>query len=69
MRDSKIEIGQVMCDEMKLNKDVAINIKTGKIVGFSRDFVDMQKIVKNLLDEDDIESFARPATSVNQWAY
>jgi hypothetical protein len=69
MRPTRLEIGQVMCDEMKLQKDVLINVKNGKIVGFSNDFVDMKKIVKNLLDEDEIESYAKPATHVNQWRY
>ena len=69
MRPTRLEIGQVMCDEMKLQKDVLINVKNGKIIGFSNDFVDMKKIVKNLLDEDEIESYAKPATHVNQWRY
>lgn len=68
-RPTKLEIGQVMCDEMKLQKDIVINVKNGKIVGFTQDSVDMKKIINNLIDGKEIESFDKPATYVNQWLY
>jgi len=53
----------------KLQKDVVINVKNGKIEGFSKDFVDMKKLMNNLIDGERIDSFTNPATHVNQWRY
>lgn len=63
------EWGQIMSDEMKLQKDVAINIKTGETVGFSRDFFDVKKILRDLLADDSKIATTEPATYVNQYRY
>ena len=63
------EIGELMCDEMKLQQDIVVNVSSNKMVGFSEDFVSRKKILKNLLDEDKLDNFCKPATHVNQWRY
>jgi hypothetical protein len=69
MRETQEEIGELMCDEMKLKENILINVSSNRMVGFTDDFVSKKKILKNLLDEDKIESFCEPATYVNQWRY
>ena len=63
------EIGELICDEMKLKEDIVINVTTNKMVGFSEDFICQKKILQNLLDEDEVKNFCEPAKSVNQWRF
>ena len=63
------EVGEIICDEMKLQEDILINVKTNKMVGFTEDFICKKKILNNLLDEDKIDNFCEPAKEVNQWRY
>ena len=67
--DAKEEIGQLVVDEMKLRKDVIMNVSSNDIIGVTDDFISTKKIVKSLLDQDSIEDFDEPATYVNQWRY
>ena len=69
LRESELEFGEVMCDEMKEKEAVLYNVANRKAVGFTGDFIDKKKIMKNLLDENEINSFCAPATYVNQWRY
>jgi len=71
IRNSKYteEVGQLICDEMKLQEDILINVKSNKMVGFTEDFICKKKIIQNLLDEDKIDNFKEPAKYVNQWRY
>ena len=69
LRESLEEMGQLMCDEMKLQEDILVNVKSDKMVGFTEDFICKKKIIKNLLDEDKIDNFFEPAKYVNQWRY
>ena len=62
-------IGQLICDEMKLKGDIAFNVATDEMRGFTEDFADIKKILTKLLDEDTVESFSKPATYVNQWRF
>ena len=62
-------LGSIMCDKMKVKGDVAFNVMKDKVKGFTEDFACVKKIMNNLLDEDSIESFSKPATYVNQWRY
>ena len=65
----KEEWGQVGCDEMKASRGVGINVKNNEMTCMSNDFYDMNKIVKNLLDDDDIDKQYEPAVYVNQYCY
>ncbi|KAL7537400.1 hypothetical protein ACHAXR_010211 [Thalassiosira sp. AJA248-18] len=69
IREFMEEIGELMCDEMKLKEDVLINVASNQMVGFTEDFICKKKILRNLLDEDELENFCKPATYVNQWRY
>ena len=69
LRDEPEEIGQLIVDEMKLKKDVIINVKSGAVVGLTDDFTSQKKIIKNWLDEDKPNDMVEPATHVNQWQY
>jgi len=69
--DVKEEIGQLVVDEMKMTKDVIMNVKSNEIIGITKDFLSMKKIIKSWLDDKpgEIEDFNEPATHVNQWRY
>ena len=69
--DTKEEVGQLIVDEMKLRKDVIMNVSSNDIIGVTNDFISTKKIVKSLLDtdSDDIEGYNETATYVNQWRY
>lgn len=72
MRGSiKEEIGQLVVDEMKMTKDLVMNVKSNDIIVVTEDFISTKKIVKSWLDlnPDEIEDFNEPATHVNQWRY
>ena len=69
LREWLEEMGQLMCDEMKLQEDILVNVKSDKMVGFTEDFICKRKITKNLLDENKIDNFIEPAKYVNQWRY
>ena len=55
-------MGQLICDQMKLKGDIAFNINTNKVRGFTEDFANARQIMTNLLDDDDVESYIKPAT-------
>ena len=67
--DTLEEIGQLICDEMKLKEDILVNVVSNKMVGFTEDFISAKKIMKNLLDDDELENYCKPAKYVNQWRY
>ena len=69
IREWAEEIGELMCDEMKLKEDILFNSITNKMVGFTEDFICKRKIITNLLDEDKVDNFCEPAKYVNQWRY
>ena len=54
-KDTEEMIGQVMCDQMKVKADVAFNVKNDEVMGFTKDFASIKKIVKNLLDDSTLE--------------
>ena len=58
-----------MCNEMKLKQDVLLHIQTNKMVGFTEDFLCKKNILKNLLYDDRLENYCKPATTVCQWQY
>ena len=60
------EMGQLVCDETKLQENVLINIKYNKMVGFKVDFICQKNIRKNLLEEDKVDTFCEPTKYVNQ---
>ena len=37
-------IGQLACDEMKLKGDIAFNVKTDEVTGFTEDFADAKRL-------------------------
>ena len=61
--------GQAGCDEMKMSCGVGINVKNNEMTCMSRDFYNMNRIVKNLLDDDEIEKQHEPAVYLNQYCY
>lgn len=65
----KEEWGQIGMDEMKLQKGVQLNAKTDELTGLTNDFFDLKKIIKNLLDDKEIEDEQEPASYVTQYSY
>ena len=65
--EAKEEVGQLVVDEMKLRKDVIMNVSSNDIVGVTDDFISTKKIIKSLLDDnsndfEDIDDFNEPAS-------
>jgi len=54
---------------MKLDQGVGINVKNNEMTCMSSDFYDMNKIIKNLLDNEEIDKQHEPAVYVNQYCY
>ena len=44
-------IGQLICDEMKLKGDIAFNVNTNEVRGFTEDYANDRKIMTNFLDD------------------
>ena len=63
------EWGQIGMDEVKLTGGVVMSSTTNEITGISSDFFDISKIVKNLLDEDEIEKMNTPTVYALQLSY
>ena len=61
--------GEIGVNEVKLFGGVATNMKNDEMSGVSEDFYDLNKILKNLLDEDEIDPFQEPTIYVNQFCY
>ena len=68
-RRSELELGEIMCDEMKIKENILYNVSNKKVAGLTEDFVCRKKIMKNMLDDNDVDIFCHPATYVNQWRY
>ena len=66
-RKFREEIGELICDEMKLKQDVVMNVNSDTVIGFTEDFICHKKILKSLLDGDEAENACEPATQVCQW--
>ena len=66
-RGKSREIGYLMCDEMKLKHGIYWSTQTGEAVGLADDMLDMDSIMRRILQEegDTVEA----AVSVNQWQY
>ena len=65
----KFEVGEVACDEMKLERALRVNVKNNKVTGMESDFYDLGRIVKNLLDDKNVDEDKAPAVYVNQYCY
>ena len=68
-RGPGIEYGQIGCDEIHVTKGAVVNVKNDQLTGLSKDFYDMTKIMKNLLDEDEIDQMEEPTVHAHQWCY
>ena len=66
---TEVIMGQLICNEMKLKGDIVFNVNTKKVRGFTEDFANARRSVTNLLDDEDVESYSKPATYVNQWGF
>lgn len=66
-REYTEEIGELICDEMKLKQDVVMNVNSNAVIGFTEDFINKKKILKNLLDDEELDNMCEPATQVCQW--
>ena len=62
-------IGQLVYGKMKLKGDIAFNVKTDKVTGFTEDFADAKRIMRKFFEDDSIEGYSKLATQVNQWRY
>lgn len=62
-----MEIGHLMCDEMKLNEGLFFNASNNNVVGLANTIGDLQSELKKVLSKEDGE--APIACSVNQWRY
>jgi hypothetical protein len=64
-----VEWGQIGCDEIHITKGQFVNVKNSVTSGFCADFYDMKQIMKNLLDEDEIDKTEEPALHAHQFCY
>ena len=64
-----IEWGHVGCDEIHITNGVAVNVKNNEVAGLCKDFHDITKIMKNLLDDDEIDNMEEPAVHAHQFCY
>ena len=46
-REYTQEIGELICDEMKLKQDVVMNVNSNEVIGFTEDFVNKTKLLKS----------------------
>ena len=65
----RVEWGQLRFNKMKVLQALMINVKNNKLSGITSDFHDVNKILKNLLDEDDINDKHKPTIYVHQFPY
>ena len=61
------DIGELICDEMKLKQDVVMNVNYNTVIDFIEDFINKKIISKNLLDDDKLDNICKLATQVCQW--
>ena len=61
------EMGELICNEMKLKQDIVMNVNSDTGIGFTEDFIYNNTILKNVLDGDKVENLCEPATQVCQW--
>ena len=54
---------------MKIKGKILYNVSNKKVAGLTEDFVCRKKIMKNMLDDNNVDTFCHPATYVNQWRY
>ena len=64
-----VKFGEISCDEMKLESGLGFNTANDELTALSSDFCDLNKIVKNLLDEEKVDEEHVPAVYVNQYCY
>lgn len=62
-----VEIGHLICDEMRLTSGIFYNCQSKEIVGFKDDLQDFEKQAQALMD--DCELTFEPAKYVKQWKY
>jgi len=63
------EQGQIGCDEIKVTGGIGTNVKDDSMRGLAKDFYDVNKILKNLLDEDELDLMEQPTVYINQFCY
>jgi len=63
-----VEWGQLRFDEMKVLQAMMNNVKNNELSEVTSDFHDVNKILKNLLDEDDINEEHKPTVYVHQFS-
>ena len=49
------EWGQIGFDELSISQGIVQNVKNNEMTGMSKDMYDVNKIMRNLLDEDEID--------------
>ena len=68
--EGTIENDQIVCDEIHSTKGVVVNIKTKEIGDMFKDFFRVnKKIMKNLLDKDEINQMEQPIVHVSQFSF
>ena len=60
------DIGELICNEMKLKQNVVMNVNYNTVIDFTEDFINKKTILKNLLDDDELNNMCKPATQVCQ---
>ena len=55
--------------ESHITAGVVVNLKNDEVNGFSSNFHNMSKIMKNLLDEDEIDNMEEPIVHARQFCY
>ena len=63
-----IKQSQVGRDEMNLKRGILVNVKNNEMDDISYKFFDVSKIMKVLLDEDEIGTSKAPAVYVNKFS-
>lgn len=60
---------KLMCNEMKLKEDILLNINTNKTIRFTDGFICREKILKSLLDENELLNISLLAININQFRF
>ena len=61
--------GHLGMDEVHLAKGFVCNVKNDTVRGVTKDFYDVNKIMRNLIDEDEIDHTYQPVVNAHQFSY
>ena len=63
------EYSQIGFNELSISQGIVQNVKNNEMIGMSKDMYDVNKIMRNQLDEDEIDVIQEPTNHVHQFSY